>query len=91
MVIFNDSIPKVINTKLLKTNLIRLKVISKRFRGATSNEFIHNVKSILQNLKDLFETPTLQMSIDNLLKRGFVFDVVTNIIMNTAKGQICTL
>ena len=91
MVIFNDSIPKVINTKLLNTNLIRLKVISKCFRGATSNEFIHNVKSILQNLKDLFETPTLQMSIDNLLKRGFVFDVVTNIIMNTAKGQICTL
>ena len=41
VIIFGDSIPKGINTRLLNTNLIKSKAISKCFPGASSIDFIH--------------------------------------------------
>ena len=37
------------NTRLLNTNIIRSKALSKCFPGVASNDFIHYIKPNLQN------------------------------------------
>ena len=78
VVIFGDGIPKGINTRLLNTNLIRLKAISKCFPGASSNDFIHYIKPNLQNSENPFETAILHMGVNDLLKRDSNIEVATN-------------
>ena len=82
VVIFGDSIPKRINTRLLNNNFIRSKVSSKSFPGVSSNDFIHYVKPTLQNPENPFETAILHMGVNDLIKQGSNIDVITNTIMN---------
>ena len=84
VIIFGDSIPKGINTRLLNTNLIKSKAISKCFPGASSNHFIHYIKPTLQNSENSFETAILHMVVNDLQKRDSNIDVVTNNIMKIA-------
>ena len=74
---FGASIPKVINTSLLNTNLIKSKAISKYFPGASSNDFIHYMKPTLQNSLNPFESAILYMGVNDLLKQDSKIDVVT--------------
>ena len=84
VIIFGDSIPKGINTRLLNTNLIKSKAISKCFPGASSNGFVHYIKPTLQNLENPFESAILLMGVNDLLKRGSNIDGVANNIMKIA-------
>ena len=79
VIIFGDSIPKGINTRLLNTNLIKSKAISKCFPGFSSNDFIHFTKPTFQNSQNPFESAILHMGVNDLLKRDSNIDVVTNI------------
>ena len=72
VIIFGDSIPKGINTRLLNTNLIKSKAISKCFPGASSNDFIHYIKPTLQNSQNLFESAILCMGVNDLLKETLI-------------------
>ena len=83
VVIFGDSIPVGINTNL-NINLIRSKAFRNFFLGASSNNFINCIKPTLQNPENSYETAILHMGVNDLLKRGFYFDVVSNNIMNIA-------
>ena len=83
VVIFGDSIPVGINTNL-NINLIRSKAFRKFFLGASSNNFINYIKPTLQNPENPFETAILHMGVNDLLKRDFYFDVVSNNIRNIA-------
>ena len=46
VIIFGDSIPKGINTRLLKKKLIKSKAACKFFPGVTSKDFVHYIKPI---------------------------------------------
>ena len=84
IIIFGDSIPKGINTRLLNTNLTKSKAISKCFPGASSNDFIRYIKPTLQNPQNLFESAILHIGVNDLLKRDSNIDAVTNNIMKIA-------
>ena len=84
VIIFGDSIPKGINTRLLNTNLIKSKAISKCFPGVSSNDFIHYIKPTLQYSQNPFESAILHMGVNNLLKRDSNINAVTNNIMKIA-------
>ena len=45
VIIFGDSIPKGINTRLLNKKLIKSKAICKFFPGATSKDFVHYIRA----------------------------------------------
>ena len=68
MVIFGDSIPRGINMRLLKKKLIKSKVVSKFFPGATSKDFVHYIKPTLQ--ENEFDTSILHMGVNDVLKLG---------------------
>ena len=84
VIIFGDSILKGINTRLLNTNLIKSKAISKCFPGTSSINFIHYIKPTLQNSQNPFESAILHMGVNDLLKRDSNIDAVTNNIMKIA-------
>ena len=68
VVIFGDSIPRGINMRLLKKKLIKSKVVSKFFPGATSKDFVHYIKPTLQ--ENEFDTSILHMGVNDVLKLG---------------------
>ena len=61
-----------------------MKALSKCFPGASSNDFIHYIKPILQNPENPFETVILQMGVNDFLKWDSKIDVATNNIMDIA-------
>ena len=83
MAIFDDSIPKWINTRLWNTNLIRSKAISKCLPEAASNDFIHYIKPNLQNPENQFEA-AISHGINGPIKRSSNIDVITKKNMNVA-------
>ena len=87
VIIFGDSITKGINTRLLNTNLIKSKAISKCFPGASSIDFIHYIKPTLQNPQNPFESAILHIGVNDLLKRFSNIDVVANNIMKIANER----
>ena len=82
VVIFGDSIPKGINTRLLNKKLIKLKVACKFFPGSTSKDFVHYIKLTLQKYE--FDTSILHMGANDVLKLGSNIDTVSKDIMNIA-------
>ena len=68
VVIFGDSIPRGINMRLLKKKLIKSNVVCKFFPGATSKDFVHYIKSTLQ--ENEFDTSILPMGVNDVLKLG---------------------
>ena len=68
MVIFGDSIPRGINTWLLKKKLIKSKVVCKFFPGPTSKDLVHYIKPTLQ--ENEFDTSILHMGVNDVLKLG---------------------
>ena len=82
VVIFRDSIPKGINTRLLNKKLINPKVVCKLFPGATSKDFVHYITSTLY--ENEFDTSILHMSVNDVLKLGSNTDTVSKDIINIA-------
>ena len=62
VIIFGDSIPKGINTRLLNKKLIKSKAVCKFFSGVTSKDFVRYVKPTLQ--ENEFDTSILHMGVN---------------------------
>ena len=82
VIIFGDSIPKGINTRLLNEKLIKSKAACKFFPGATSKDFVHYIKPTLQ--ENEFYTSILRMGVNDALKLGSNIDTVSKDIINIA-------
>ena len=68
--------------RLLKKKLIKSKVVSKFFPGATSKDFVHYIKPTLQ--ENEFDTSVLHIGVNDVLKLGSNIDTVSRDIINIA-------
>ena len=82
VIIFGDSIPKGINTRLLNIKFKKSKAVCKFFPGATSKDFGHYIKPTLQ--ESVFDTSILHMGVNDVLILGSNIDTVSKDIINIA-------
>ena len=66
IVIFDDSIPKGINRKILGQKLFNAKVFYRFFPGATSRDFFHYIKPTLQDPQTNFDIAVLHMGVNDI-------------------------
>ena len=86
VVIFGDSIPNGINTRLLNKKLIKSKVVCKFFRGLTWKDFVHYIKPTLQG--NQFDNLILHIGVNDVLKLGSNIDTVSKDIINIANHSL---
>ena len=82
--IFGDSIPKCINRKILGQNLFNAKHFYRFFLGATSRDFFHYIKSILQDPQTNFDIAVLHLSVNDILNLGSTAGKVSNSLLHIA-------
>ena len=83
VIIFGDSIPKGINTRLLNKKLIKSKAVCNFFPGAISKDFIDYIKPTFQ--ENEFDTSIYginDMGDNDVLKLGSNIDTVSKDIIN---------
>ena len=76
IVIFGNSIPKGINRKLLVQKLFNAKVFYRFFPGATSRDFFHSIKPILQDPQTNFHIAVLHMGVNDILNLEYTAETV---------------
>ena len=84
IVIFDDSIPKGINRKILGQKLFHAKVFYRFFPGATSRDFFHYIKPTLQDPQTNFDIAVLHMGVNDILNLGSTAETVSNSILHIA-------